>query len=374
MSALPTLPDITFSEINPATVESTIITVYEGLVEKTLFPGDPVRLFLESLAYLIIMQNAAIDAAGKQNLLAYAEKAHLDHLGALMDTPRLDSSPSITVAQYELKEAQAWPVLVPEGSRITVGSGGVVFTTDRTAEVPAGKLTTLVPITCTEPGTHSNGLLPGQINKMVDVIPYMKSVTNTVTTALGADVELDPSYQARIQLAPEKFSVAGPMGAYRYHTLSVHQDIVDCAVWRPKPGFVDVRPILKGGELPGEELLQKVRDALNDKTVRPLTDTVIVAAPEPEYYAIEGGWFLHRDNAPLAESIQKRVNEAVEEYRLWQRSKPGRDINPTRLISLMERAGAKRVDLTNPVFTVLLDRQIARETAVSMAFLGVEDD
>lgn len=374
MSALPTLPDINFAELAPDEVERTIITVYEGLVKKTLFPGDPVRLFLEALAYLISMQNVAIDDAGKQNLLAYAQKAHLDHLGALMDTPRLGSSPSITVGRYELKEAQAWPVLVPEGSRITVGSDSVVFTTDRTAEIPAGELSVDVPITCTVPGTHSNGLLPGQINKMVDVIPYVKSVTNIVTTALGADVEIDPSYQARIQLAPEKFSVAGPSGAYRYHTLSVHQDIVDCAVWRPRDGWVDVRPILKGGELPSEELLELVRERLNDRTIRPLSDNLIVDAPELAHYAINGGWTLHRDNAPLAESIQKRVNEAVEEYRLWQRTKPGRDINPTRLISLMERAGAKRVDLASPTFTVLLDRQIARETAVSMAFLGVEDE
>lgn len=374
MSNLPHLPDINFAEVDPDTVESTIITVYEGLTEKTLFPGDPVRLFLESLAYVIIMQNAAIDAAGKQNLLAYAQKAHLDHLGALMDTQRLEASPSVTVARYELHEAQAWPVLVPEGSRITVGAGSVVFTTDSTAEVPAGALTVDVPVTCAVAGTLSNGLLPGQINKMVDVIPYVKSVTNTVTTTLGADVELDPSYQARIQLAPEKFSVAGPTGAYRYHTLSVHQDIVDCAVWRPKPGFVDIRPILKGGELPGPELLDMVREILNDKTIRPLTDTVIVDAPELAGYAVDGGWTLHRDNAPLAESIQKRVTEAVEEYRLWQRSKPGRDINPTRLISLMERAGAKRVVLNSPAFTVLLDRQIAREESIQMAFLGVEDE
>lgn len=374
MSALPKLPDINFAELAPEEVERSIITIHEKLTGKTLFPGDPVRLFLETLAYIIIMQNAAIDAAGKQNLVAYAEKAHLDHLGALMDTPRLGASPSITVARYELKEAQRWPVLVPEGSRITVGSGGVVFTTDRTAEVPAGVLSVDVPITCTEAGTHSNGLLPGQINKMVDVIPYVQSVANTVTTALGADVELDPSYQSRIQLAPEKFSVAGPEGAYRYHTLSVHQDIVDCAVWRPKPGFVDIRPILKGGELPGPELLAMVRERLNGKSIRPLSDTPIVEAPELAPYDINGGWTLHRDNAPLAESIQRRVNEAVEEYRLWQRTKPGRDINPTKLTSLMERAGAKRVPLTSPVFTVLLDRQIARESSVQMVFLGVEDD
>jgi len=372
--SLPDLPDIRFSDLDPASIESSIITVYEGLTGKTLFPGDPVRLFMESLAYLLAMQNAAIDAAGKQNLLAYATKAHLDHLGALMDTPRLNPSAATTVIRYSLEEPQSWAVLIPQGKRVTTGSGGLVFATDRTAEIQAGEMFVDIPATCFVMGTKGNGLVSGQINKMVDIIPYVKSAANLTTTALGADVEEDQPYCERIQLAPEKFSVAGPGGAYRFHTLSAHQDIADCAVWRPKPGTVDVRPILKGGELPMDDLLSIVRERLNDERIRPLTDTVIVAAPEPVEYSVAGGWTLHRDNAPLAESIKLRVAAAVEDFRLWQRTVPGRDINPTRLIALMERAGAKRVDLRSPSFIKLEPRQIARETTISVEFLGVEDE
>jgi phage-related baseplate assembly protein len=372
--SLPNLPEISFTDLDPASVESSIITTYEGIAEKTLYDGDPVRLFLEALAYIISLQNAVIDGTGKQNLLAYAIKNHLDHLGSLMDTPRLDEKPAITKERYILADPLAWAVLIPQGSRVTTGSGGLVFATDRTAEIPAGKLHVDIPVTCTVTGIRGNGLVPGQINKMVDVIPYVKSVSNVTTSALGADVEEDEPYRRRIQLAPEKFSVAGSEGAYRYHTLSVHQDIVDCAVWRPRPGWVDVRPILKGGELPGEELLKMVREHLSGKRVRPLTDNLIVAAPELAEYRIEGGWTLRRANAPLAESIQARVTEAVEEYRLWQRSMPGRDINPTRLVSLMESAGAKHVPLVEPEFRKLEDRFIARETSVVMEFLGVEDE
>lgn len=371
---LPNLPDISFADLDPANVESSIITVYEGLAEKTLFPGDPVRLFLESLAYIITMQNAAIDMAGKQNLLFYALKAHLDHLGVLMDTPRLEPASAITAVRYTLAEPCAWAVLIPQGTRVTTGSDGLVFSADRTAEIPAGELHVDLPVTCVTTGTRGNGLVPGQINKMVDVIPYVKSVANITTTILGADVEEDPPYRERIHLAPEKFSVAGPAGAYRYHTLSVHQDIAACAVWSPKPGTVDVRPVLSGGELPPEDLLATVRERLNDERIRPLTDTVIVAAPEPVEYEIRGGWTLLKSNAPLAVSIKVRVDAAVEEYRLWQRSMPGRDINPTRLIALMERAGAKAVTLAEPEFQVLEDRQIARETEISIEFLGIEDE
>lgn len=37
-------------------------------------------------------------------------------------------------------------------------------------------------------------------------------------------------------------------------------------------------------------------------------------------------------------TISSAVTSAVESYILWQRSKPGRDILPTKLISLMEQA------------------------------------
>lgn len=369
------LPEINFAELEPAAIESSVITIFEKLVGRTLYPGDPERLFLEALAYFISVQNSVIDLAGKQNLLAYAQKDHLDHLGYLMHTPRLDPSAAVTIIRFRLEEPLKWPVLITEGSRCTAaGSGQAVFSLDRSAVIEPGQTFVDVPATCLSSGTRFNGLVPGQINRMVDVIPYVKEVANVSGTTLGADREEDDDYRRRIQLAPEHFSVAGPEGAYRYHTLSVHQDIADCSVWRPKPGFVDVRPILKGGVLPPEDILEAVRDRLNDKRIRPLTDTVIVAAPEPVTYEIAGGWYLHRDNESLAESIKKRVAGAVEEYRLWQRTLPGRDINDTRLIALMEQAGAKRVELKAPGFKRLDSWQIAIETSVSMEFFGVEDD
>jgi phage-related baseplate assembly protein len=373
MSGLPLLPDVTFAELSPVEVENAVITTYERIAEKTLYPGDPVRLFLESLAYLISMQNAAIDLAGRQNLLAFADGPHLDHLGALMDTPRLPPAPAVTSIRFSLAEPLGWAVLIPQGSRVTTGSGGLVFATDRTAEIAAGKVFVDVPATCAEAGQKGNGLVPGQISKMVDPLP-VKSVANVSTSILGADEETDEPYRERIQLAPERFSVAGPSEAYRWHALAAHQDIAACAVFSPVPGVVDVRPVLAGGELPPEDLLAVVRDHLNDERVRPLTDTVIVAAPEPVEYAVEGGWHLQRSNAPLAESIKARVAAAVEEYRVWQRSIPGRDINPTRLIALMERAGAKRVEIYSPVFIPLEDKQIARETSVNVEFLGIESE
>jgi phage-related baseplate assembly protein len=105
-----------------------------------------------------------------------------------------------------------------------------------------------------------------------------------------------------------------------------------------------------------------------------LTDTVLVAAPEPVEYAMSGYWYLRRSDATLLSAVTRAVTAAVESWRVWQRSKPGRDINPTRLISLVERAGAKRVALDSPPFTALTPIQIARETGINLLFGGIEDE
>ena len=55
------MSEITFAEIDPAEIEASVLTTYEGIAEVTLYPGDPVRLFLESLAYLIALQNNLIN-------------------------------------------------------------------------------------------------------------------------------------------------------------------------------------------------------------------------------------------------------------------------------------------------------------------------
>ena len=135
-----------------------------------------------------------------------------------------------------------------------------------------------------------------------------------------------------------------------------------------------VRFVLAGGELPDEAMISMVREALSDETVRPLTDRVDVAAPETVDYAVSGRWYLRRSDAVLLSGVTAAVAQAVEDWRLWQRSQPGRDINPTRLIAAVQAAGAKRVELDAPAFRALEATQVARETDISLLFGGLEDE
>jgi phage-related baseplate assembly protein len=219
------------------------------------------------------------------NLLSLSTGDFLDHLGALLNTNRLGSAYATTSLTFTLGEALTWQVVIPQGTRATP-DGEVYFATDMEAIIPAGDMSVSVPATCVEAGAKHNGLLTGQINTLVDRVPYVATVQNSIITLGGTDIEGDNRLRSRIQLAPERLSTCGPENAYRYWAMSVSPDILDVAVWSPEPGQIRVAPLIAGGELPGSEILSKILAAISTKDRRPLTD-------ERECHITGGNELLH---------------------------------------------------------------------------------
>lgn len=368
------LPDISFAPMNAAEVESALMTAYEKIAQVTLQPGDPERLFLESLAYVLTIQNGLIDLAGRQNLLAYASGAHLDHLGALMGVTRIPAMPATCVVRFGIGSKLNFSVPIPAKTRVATMDGKTVFATVSAGQIAPGQLYVDVAVVCVEPGASASGLVPGQISRLVDPLPYVNSVSNITITSDGTDIEDDARLRERIRLAPESYTVAGSSGAYEARVLEVSAEIESVSVTTPEPGVVDVRFVMRDGELPDQAAIAMVHEHLNAETVRPLTDHVLVAAPDVVSYDLSGRWFIREEDANLLAMITANVTAAIEEYRLWQRARPGRDINPSKLVSLMEQAGAKRIELTKPVFKHLEATEIARERGWQFSFGGSEDE
>jgi phage-related baseplate assembly protein len=85
-------------------------------------------------------------------------------------------------------------------------------------------------------------------------------------------------------------------------------------------------------------------------------------------------YYISKDNAAFATSIQSAVNAAVADYNIWQKSKIGRDINPSELNSRIQQAGAKRAVITSPVYTVVLEAQLAISGTITVTYGGLEDE
>lgn len=367
------LPEINFVDTDPDKIVASVISGYEALAGKTLAPADPVRIFLTSIALIIVQLLVLINSIGKQNLLRYAGDDILDHMGARVVTDRIGAKSAVSMQRFTLSTLRPESVPITQGTRVSP-DGQLFYRTTKAASVPSGSLYIDVPVECMTAGEIGNGYLPGQINILVDPIQWVASVSNTTTSSGGADEEDDDTYRERIRLAPESFSVAGPEGAYEYFAKSADPNIIDVSVTSPTPLEVEIRPLMSGGAIPTQVVLDAVLAKCSGKTVRPLTDHVAVMVPEQVPYNLTYTYWIAKDDEPNAAAIQTAAKAAELEYLLWQRSKLGRGINTSELVYRLIKAGAKRVQVTSPVAYVPLTRsQVAKEGTVTGTFGGIDD-
>ncbi len=375
MSARFNLPDINFLEVDSQRVTDEIIAEYERITDRALAPSDPVRLFLLSLAAIIIKQRNAFDLGAKQNLLSYASGERLDHLGAFVNTTRIEATGAQTTLKFTLNQAQDGVYTIPKGTRVT--NGVFTFATDSIYEIMPPETTAEISATALELGEIGNNIPVGKINQLVDPLPSITKVENITATSGAGDREDDERYAMRIKLAPASFSVAGPAKAYEYHTLSYSTAIIDAKIYglEDHPGNVYIHPLLTDGELPQTEFLEALTAYLNADTIRPLTDKLMVSAPTAVNYQITATWYLSKDDINRINQVKEQVTKAVEDYRLWQQSKIGADINPDVLIEYVRKAGAKRIVITEPEYKVVQQSEVAQclASAVNLTYGGIED-
>ena len=369
------LAPVNFLETDAETIRSQIITGFEQASGDTLAAGDPRRLFLLSIADVIIQQRTAINLAAQQNLLSYAQDGYLDALGQLLAVERMAESKAVTSIEFTLSQALGSVYTIPAGTQVT--NGVVTFETDKDLLIPIGQTKGEVSASCTVAGPVGNDYLAGQISTIVTPMTFVSGAQNTTITTGGADAESDPDFADRIRLAPNSFSVAGPEKAYVYHAKSVSPAIIDVKVDSPTPGEVDVYVLLTDGTLPTEDTLEQIEEHLSDENIRPLTDYVVVKAPTASNYEIELHYWINQEDSSKAAQIQADVEAAVEQYRLWQQTKIGRDITPGKLLQLVFAAGASRVDnskLKPATWKKLEAMQVAQCTKVNVVYEGYKDE
>lgn len=367
------VPEIDFAVKDPTLIEAQVILDYEQAfraltgVAKTLAPGDPVRLLLLTVVDWLARQRIVIDFTGKSNLLKYAQEDYLDNLAALhgQRALRLPASPSWTTLRFALEAPLAYGVIVPAKTMVQAPNA-ITFQTVTAGSIAAGALYCDVPAKSLEVGIAGNGFVPGQINSIVNWNqPFALQVANITESEGGSDIETDEQYRYRIWLAIESYSTCGPRDAYEFWALSAHPSIMQVVV-HSEPniaGEVHLYPLLQGGKLPTQDILDLVLAKCSADTVRPLTDYVFAHAPTVYPFTLNMTYFVLETNHVLLDAISKGVNQAVADWILWQKSYVGRDINIDELTKRCLQVGAKRIDVTTPVEWQLLQyNQLAVHT------------
>ncbi|QND86509.1 Phage baseplate assembly protein J [Chromobacterium vaccinii] len=166
----------------------------------------------------------------------------------------------------------------------------------------------------------------------------------------SAEYELDERLRYRCQMAMEGLAAAGPRGAYRFHALSASAEVADVAIETPAGGRVRVWVLARAG-VASQALLDTVAAALNAESIRPLCDTVEVAAATPLAFSIQASIVYQ----PGGEAVSGGLEGARARLAkmLAQRRTIGGSVPRSAIDAALHVPGVDRVAILSPASDVL---------------------
>lgn len=282
--------------------KASFLERYPDLADVIDLESEPAVKLLEEAAYLELLLRQRINESAVAVMLAYATGADLDHLAALYGVSRL----------------------------------------------------------VTDPGNPA-------------AIPPLPPVFET-----------DDALRTRVQMAPEGLSTAGPSDAYRFHALSADGLVLDASIDspiftslalspeqvaalpadtialactydaglpNPRPGMVRVSVLSRVGDgTPSAELLTAVAAALGADDIRPLTDEVVVTAPQILTYALHAT--LTTYPGPSAQAVLDAANAEATRYTAACH-RLGYDVTLSGLYAALHRPGVQEVNLIEPTAAIV---------------------
>lgn len=363
--------DVKVVDDDLAAVLAETIADYESRSGKVLQPAHIERLLINTFAYREALTRQQMNEAYRQQHPRFANGLMLDLCGDDVNTPRLEAQPALTTLRFSATALSgSTQIYIPAGTRVAVAD--VWFATTSAATLSANRKSVDLPAECTASGTVGNGWAIGQINQLAAALhPNIEvKAVNISVPAGGVDIEGDDAYRERILLAPESFSVAGPVGAYAYWARKVSPAIVDVYVGNDTDskgaaigGTVAVTLLTNEG-VPGSELVNQVQAALSAERLRPLCDTVMVRAPKVVDYTVTAQLTLL--SGSNADEVLAAARAAWAAYDAGRQHKLGGDIVPLAVQSVLKVAGVYNVATPGLARTVVAADAWARCTRINI--------
>ncbi|AHG18473.1 baseplate assembly protein [Chania multitudinisentens RB-25] len=195
---------------------------------------------------------------------------------------------------------------------------------------------------------------------------------DTAIPPVPAVMESDSDFRLRIPAAFEGMSVAGPTGAYEFHTVSADGRIADASAISPSPANVTITVLSREGDgTASDELLTIVDKALNSEKIRPVADRLLIQSANIVNYQIDAVLYLlpGPEAVPVLENAKTRLVEYINQQR-----RLGRDIRRSAIYAALHAEGVQRVELAAPLEDVVLDRTQAAYCADYQVVVGGTDE
>ena len=300
-----------------------------------LYPGDEKEMFLRAALQIMMQALAGVDNALRMSTLRYAVRDYLDAYGEKRNCYRIEAAAATATVRISLA-ATGTAGTIAQGTALTA-DGAVIYTTDEELATGGYQQELTATVTCSQTGSIGNGLIAGTEMQSLVPIDGAVRIVCTQSAAGGQDREDDESYRERIRTYGLSTVSTGPQQQYEAAAKAVSSEIIDARALNEGAGQVGVY-ILPKSDTGLAALIDQVEDALNDQSVRPLTDTVTVAAASPVSYTLNVEYSYDGST-----SAQAQITAAVQEYQTWQEQTIGRAFNPDRLMATLYQAGATRV-------------------------------
>lgn len=366
---------LNFFEEDPQLIEQELINLYLEMVG-SCSPGSPQNNFLKVITYALLLQQRKHDRAFKNNFWRYATGEFLTELGEFKNVSLIQAQAAQALFKITLRAQYDYKVTIQTGLKMSAGDGINFLTIDH-LEFEPGEIEKTILGICSEVGEIGNGYIPGQVNKLIEESKYIKDITNLEYTQGGAEQETEEEFRERGREAPESYSVAGPEGAYEFWVKNSNKNIISVYVNSPTAGTVEIFPLLKGGTIPEDSLLEELKKVLNDKKIRPLTDKVIVSKPKIFNYPLEVKYWLSETDLIDIEKSKTTIEEIIQEWIDWTKSSLGKDILPEELIFRC-RQGKNGIKIrrleTNINYTRISEDTVAIPSTVTITYMGVENE
>ena len=320
---------LTFLDTDPAACFARLKAVFEGYSGRVLYPAHVENLLLKVLAYADSERRIATQFAAEQNLINFAVGAHLDALGANIETPRLQPAPAECMVAFTLALPSPLGTSIAAGTRVQSADGQFVFETLNPAYVIRNRdRSSSVQARCINVGKAANGLEPGVLCCIAPAIAGV-SGANVTTTGNGGDLENDEAYRARLLLSPARWG-GGTASGYRLAALTANTEVADAlAVQGEQQGDIKIYILAKNGRAP-EPLRALVERRCNADDVRLIGDSVSVDHAEAKPYHIRATIKVRSNQDPA--EIQDKVQALAHAYAAEKSARLGADVTPTQVL------------------------------------------
>lgn len=315
--------------LSPETIISEIEAWYEDHLDREILPAQPEMQILLSQAYRETLLRSLGDYVLSQVLVDTAVAPMLDYKARNEGLTRLAPTPAVTTLGFTLLPGHGG-VIIPVGTKVATTDGKIEFATDVEVPVPAGVNYAEAEATALTDGASGNDYGIGLVSVIITPQAFLISATNTTVTAAGAAQESDEGLRARIILAKSQYAAAGPNSAYKFHARSASPLIIDVEVTNPSGRHVNIYPLVSGGVVTPQAILDAVYAVCNAEDKRPLTDIVTVISPTKISYTLTFNVILKY--GVIQSTTIQAIQAGLAAYCIAQSKKLGAGITDSQLI------------------------------------------